>query len=456
MNRSTKYIVNALLVLSAMLSVLLSYHIVFDMSKYGDGTIETLAPQMRDNVEFYGRTSPSLTMLFSPDTLVIQQGKDTYKMSTATVIETLGQLLVDYPAELDDAEIVRNGDFYQAVLHKERIEMNYFAHFPIEFIEPFVVNKQDKWAAFQVNRIVFLKDEPNYAYLFNSTDKSHIRVNLSKSVSYTQLQKIVKLGENEWELVDPMMLQRTVAYLPLSRTEYATQTYLLEKIPESKLVVNVFGSVDYSVGETLRGNDKKYSTIQTELTLDFDNQMMNYSLKQSQSKSIETDYQKVKETVDLVRKHDYWRDTLRYSGQYQTSVVYRRYLNGLPIVHARNRYQMNGIDYATTRVKLGGREYAYIMPTIVTYARIDSNNEINQLENYQDIQAKLQRANIEYENIARIVLGYEWQENTELLKAVTLIPKWFVEVEGYYFTLDEVENGKVEEIQRARSGANGL
>ncbi|MCW6676324.1 hypothetical protein NHG29_02350 [Aerococcaceae bacterium NML160702] len=452
MRRDT--IVSALLGLSIIVSLMLSYFVLFDSQQLSRlineadsrSTKQSVTPDTTRN-SFYNKADLTIREVFYPNQLIVKKGKQLYDVNSQTVLQRVEQQLFTHRMELTEDKVVANPDSYRKLFEQDSLEMVFAKPFPITMLDHLMSIKTDGNLVFEFDRLIWLKGNRDYAYAINSRDQIYLPLRMNDEVA-SQLFAIVEESQSTWYTVDRLNVQNGVVYLPQVSSTLNVEYYMLERIPDTQFIGDVFPTTNFNILETHSSDIKKLNNYQVTLTLNNQTQMMSLDVSQPNQKVPKTSEQKLRASFSELRQYEYWDDGMRYDGTNDFVVKYRRYLNGVPIVS-----ESATLDYAATIINLRPKArrdgYIYQMPTLLLHARLNAMVEPIQLMASHEIQSVIEATGMGLHDFTRIFIGYEWRSGMEQFQVAKLVPTWYVEHNNGLYTLEELQNGTLQREQQA-------
>ena len=158
-----------------------------------------------------------------------------------------------------------------------------------------------------------------------------------------------------------------------------------------------------------------------------------------------TAFQQIRDSFHTLKFIDTWTQASHFEGYDKESgqVTYRRYLNGMPISGLLDR------GLIRMEMKNSGLVDLYY-PTEIIQTPLEDREQQIVLPDAQELIVQLNGAGIPYSAIEDMGLGYEWISNDESTRVASLVPRWFVKLDGTWSTVDDAIDA------RQRGDADGL
>lgn len=432
------------------MSLGLSYLMLFDSQRRSFIQASNTPTTTTTNTRTASSAREQMTtrQLFSPQQLIIATKGKLYDAGSSLPTQQLVQTLTTTPIEITEQEIVTSSAFYETLSEMERLEWVYATAFPVTLLDHMVRVQVDGGLNFQVDRLIIPHDEEDddEVYFVNSQEQTVLKAKLPKD-TIQQLWQQATTDKMTWKVVEPIVLKESVAYVPIEPTEWTTQDYLLERIPESQYIADVFPTTNFRILDTKSQETRTLSNHEFNLTLNSVTQSLDLEINLSKSSELDSSEKKLRETVKMMNKYEAWNDMMRFDGIQFGKFVYRRYLKGVPIVSHLS------VDYSQTTIDLRTNiKQKYKMPLLVLYAPLSDLNTPVTLSSKTEIEQIFAEAGFHATDFDRLFVAYEWQEEMENFQRVTLIPKWHVEKNGVIYPLEMVQNGELSQLLNDGTG----
>lgn len=336
---------------------------------------------------------------------------------------------------------------YQSMISQERVELEFSNEYPLGLASSLIRNVTEG-EDFSFNRIIYPNKKDRKVYLVNTITHQYLEGNLSEGILASQFFEEVSAYSDDWvKALRYSLSNGSYTYLPMEGLEVASQVYTLDRVSETLIIDSLFGtnrSWRYDASE--QDNTSQvvtYYNANLEASINLGTQQLSITYKNGQYEAKNL-LQRIEQALGQVRNFEYWNQGIRYSSQSNSSsVVFQRYLNGLPIFTSPAITQ-----YSADRVQFrGGNLNSSIsrltVPLVFLEAHVADLSQNYQLAGMEEILYELNLAGFVPSNFTNIVVGYEWQEEMANFQKVTFIPKWFFEWNGVYYSLDQIKNGEV-------------
>ena len=423
-------VVSILLTLAVLTSIGLSYLLLFNpMSLYetinrtGKVETETIKPT----------TNQPLEELLLPISFVKYDGTHYTQFHEVNKINDIFHLLALTPSEIQDITVEKQASSWVNLMSKNRLEFELLGDVPVNVLKRYFSLREGRDLAYEIDRIIWTESEPNHLYLANSTEQSYLLVETQQQ---EQLQSLYQ--ENGQGIsVQPIQLQHHLSYLPTEKMELMTEWYTMKKRSEAQFLNTFFGSSNYSITDTTNANERKYKTYNLELDLFTDSQTYIAKSETYQSRATNTLSQLLVDSFSELIKYDYWNLGLRYMPTANDKIIYRRLMNGYPII------SQIGFNYGGTQFEMTPKVTRFSGSLIDLRSHISDKSQKMTLADLKEIEKVLTEQGLTWKEMDRVFVGYEWQKETENLQLAQFIPKWYVEYKGRYFTLAEIQDGTI-------------
>jgi regulatory protein YycH of two-component signal transduction system YycFG len=140
----------------------------------------------------------------------------------------------------------------------------------------------------------------------------------------------------------------------------------------------------------------------------------------------------IRDSFHEIKMLDNWTNPFYFYGfdEETDNVYYRRYVNGYPI--------FGEVDYGLTRIHMSGSSMTELQfLTQVIQTPLTDRGEDVALLSGKDLLAALDAGGYSSQEIQMIALGYDWTFSEESNRLVNLTPKWFIQINGVWKSLDQ-------------------
>lgn len=406
----------------------------------GSANIQTIAP-----------TQPSTSIsnvknmedIFAPHRLTFHTQSNTFVASDERIINHVDSFFEDNPlGEITFDSIYEKEDYDDFILKRNRIELRFPASIPLGMLSRYFESVPEEMGSNSVNRILIstVVEEPVYL-LDDATRKVYTAERFEGSIE--PLMRLYSTNKDAYVSSNAYSFQDTIKFLPQADVELNRLDYLVEKQPNSFFIGQLFEDTT-----ELRDDSNDVFTIYSdnisELRIHKETGIL-YYYRNSVEQDDLTEFQQIRVSYHSLKFIDTWTQASYFDGYNKDTgqVTYRRYLNGLPISGVLDR------GLIRMEMKNSGLVELYY-PTEIIQTPLEDRQEKIILPDAQDIIAQLNAAGILYSAIEDMDIGYEWISNDESTRIASLVPRWFVKLDGIWNTVDD----SIDAIQRG--DADGL
>ena len=461
-----------LLAFFVTLNLLLIYFLMFDtqilttlFNRFEEETVITSTREPEEDVSaLHQLTNPAIEQIITPYKLVVQEDAQRYDVNYYATLEEVMALLANQPFELDDNHVETDPAMFQAIYEQNFVELIYPTRFSVPTLRRLIEIPTDLSTQFELNRIVIPEGQATTVYLIDTINETYIQATLQDEDMKADLFALIKsVRDEQWLPVEAYQLNEQIVYLPTYETLASSQVYTLDELPDSLFLNEVFPNSNYDISEPDENNIRSYHTLLTSLLINDTTNIMTInhtfpSINNSQNitRDMILSEEKMRYSYPYIQAYEYWPGDIRLYEEQNNVVTYRRFLNGLPI------YVAQGLpDYGATQVTLRTNStievFRFRMPLVVLGTHIHDMSQVYDIESAEQIEAALIEQGLSLSSFDNIILGYEWQDDMENFKKVTLIPKWFFYINNHYYSMDQLRDGTVRGYidQQSTFGING-
>lgn len=355
----------------------------------------------------------------------------------------------DHPIiELEDNQVQIDPVFLGARMENESIQFIYLDKISVSLLAPLIDIPEKLTSNFELNRILFSKDEEGSVYLVDSVTKSYIKGKLTEGVTFQSIQNLIKEDKYAYIPMQEHYINRDTVYLPKQSLASPSQVFVLEKVPEPAFLYPVFGEETFDITEPDSNKTRSYHTLTSYMMINDASNIMTISNNSQQSvnslneksQSLSQEHW-IRKSVDFLQEYVYWNQGLRYYGSTENQVVYRRYLGGMPIFSPSNLP-----DYGVTKIGISNLNHQaemnrLQMPLMILDVHVTDQSDNVVLESGNEIEKILEEQGLAFSQFSKILLAFEWQAEMENFKKVTLIPKWYFVANSQNYSMDQIKDG---------------
>lgn len=406
----------------------------------GSANIQTLAPtQPTTNIS----NVKNMEEIFAPHRLTFHTQSNSFVASDERIIKHADSFLVESPMGDIAFEATYDKESYDAfILRRDRVELRFPASIPLGMLSRYFDSVPEEMASNSINRILIstAADEPIYL-LDDASRNVYTAVRFEESIE--PLMRLYSANKDVYVNSNAYSFRDTIKFLPQADVELYRLDYLVEKQPNSFFIGQLFEDTT-----ELRDDSNDVFTIYSdnisELRIHKETGILYYYRNSIDQEEL-TKFQQIRVSYHSLKFFDTWTQASYFDGYNSETeqVTYRRYLNGLPIFGA--------LDRGLIRMEMtnsGLVELYY--PTEIIQTPLEDRQEKIMLPAAQEMITKLAEASIPYSAIEDMRIGYEWISNDESTRIASLVPHWFVKLDGTWDTVDGWINA------RLRGDASGL
>lgn len=451
-----------LLVISMALSLVCTYFISINTStlpQFINSTINKESSTETTESENAKRTyfqlsQPKYQDVFSPDKIVIKQNNVNYLVDYPDLVSNVIQRLADRPFEIQDTQVYKMDTHLRDALLQDGIQLLFPEPVQLSTLGHFLIENDDVNEGMLIDTIFLISKDNSIAYLIDHTNNTYLKVNSHDSLS-EDIWKMITSVKKSWRMVEEYEGKRQAIYLPVEAPKVSTQVYTLDSLPDSLFISKIFPDSEFIIPKSENEGELIYRTYRYMLTINSLEQLLNLTIQSAQDEEAPIVNDKLISSFEPLKSYEYWNNGIKYFDKGEDYLIYRRYLNGYPIFS-----EPSLPEYGATKIYLRNHEssdvYRYQMPLLILNVHIDDLSKSIKLESANDILEQLAQHHIALSDVSDIRIAYEWQKDMEDFKKVTFIPKWYIEVEGKYYRLEDLDNVSGSESMEEEAVSSGL
>ena len=399
----------------------------------GSANIQTLAPtQSTTNIS----NVKNMEDIFAPHRLTFHTQSNSFVAADERIIKHADSFLVENPMGDIAFEATYDKESYDAfILRRDRVELRFPASIPLGMLSRYFDSVPDEMASNSINRILIstAADEPIYL-LDDASRNVYTAVRFEESIE--PLMRLYSANKDGYVNSNAYSFRDTIKFLPQADVELNRLDYLVEKQPNSFFIGQLFEDTT-----ELRDDSNDVFTIYSdnisELRIHKETGIL-YYYRNSLDQEELSQFQQIRVSYHSLKFFDTWTQASYFDGYNAETgqVTYRRYLNGLPI--------SGGLDRGSIRMEMtnsGLVELYY--PTEIIQTPLEDRQEKIIHPDAQEVNTKLAAASIPYSAIEDMGIGYEWISNDESTRIASLVPHWFVKLDGTWDTVDGWINARL-------------
>ena len=368
--------------------------------------------------------------VFAPIRMIVHTDKRLYLTQTPEIMQSVNELLGESLLDgIEDVSTYTQEEFDALILSPTQVEIRFAEAVPLELLSRYFTNLQEDYYDDGIDRIIFNSKEEDPIYLLNDETKQVFTVARPDNV----LQPLVDLYEGQKEAymeVESYQSESAISYLPKEAITVQKLVYLVEKPSNSYFIDLLFND---TTDLKDNGNDAfvSYSDNISELSIDKATGQLSYYRNILDAEELPV-YRLIRDSFHEIKMLDNWTNPFYFYGfdEETDNVYYRRYVNGYPI--------FGEVDYGLTRIHMSGSSMTELQfLTQVIQTPLTDRGEDVALLSGKDLLAALDAGGYSSQEIQMIALGYDWTFSEESNRLVNLTPKWFIQINGVWKSLDQ-------------------
>ena len=368
--------------------------------------------------------------VFAPIRMIVHTDKRLYLTQTPEIMQSVNELLGESLLDgIEDVSTYTQEEFDALILSPTQVEIRFAEAVPLELLSRYFTNLQEDYYDDGIDRIIFNSKEEDPIYLLNDETKQVFTVARPDNV----LQPLVDLYEGQKDAymeVESYESESAISYLPTEAITVQKLVYLVEKPSNSYFIDLLF---DDTTDLKDNGSDEfvSYSDNISELSIEKTTGQLSYYRNILDAEEL-PDYRLIRDSFHEIKMLDNWTNPFYFYGfdEETDNVYYRRYVNGYPI--------FGEVDYGLTRIHMSGSSMTELQfLTQVIQTPLTDRGEDVALLSGKDLLAALDAGGYSSQEIQMIALGYDWTFSEESNRLVNLTPKWFIQINGVWKSLDQ-------------------
>lgn len=368
--------------------------------------------------------------VFAPIRMIVHTDKRMYLTQMPEIMRSVNELLSESVFNgIEGVSTYTKEDYDALILSPTQLEIRFAEEVPLELLSRYFTNLQEDYYGESIGRIIFNSNEEDPVYLLNDETKQVFTVSRPANL----LQSLVELYEGQKEAyaeVESYETELAISYLPIEAITIQKLVYLVEKPSNSYFIDLLF---DDTTDLKDNGSDEfvSYSDNISELSIEKETGQLSYYRNILDAEDL-PDYRLIRDSFHEIKMLDNWTNPFYFYGfdEESDNVYYRRYVNGYPI--------FGEVDYGLTRIRMSGSTMTELqfLTQVIQTPLTDRGEDITLLSG-QDLLAALNAGGYSSQEIQMIVLGYDWTFSEESNRLVNLTPKWFIQIDGSWKSLDQ-------------------
>ena len=368
--------------------------------------------------------------VFAPIRMIVHTDKRLYLTQTPEIMQSVNELLGESLLDgIEDVSTYTQEEFDALILSPTQVEIRFAEAVPLELLSRYFTNLQEDYYDDGIDRIIFNSKEEDPIYLLNDETKQVFTVARPDNV----LQPLVDLYEGQKDAymeVESYESESAISYLPTEAITVQKLVYLVEKPSNSYFIDLLF---DDTTDLKDNGSDEfvSYSDNISELSIEKTTGQLSYYRNILDAEEL-PDYRLIRDSFHEIKMLDNWTNPFYFYGfdEETDNVYYRRYVNGYPI--------FGEVDYGLTRIHMSGSSLTELqfLTQVIQTPLTDRGEDVTLLSG-KDLLAALDAGGYTSQEIQMIALGYDWTFSEESNRLVNLTPKWFIQIDGSWKSLDQ-------------------
>ncbi len=416
--------------LSAVLYTLVAVSLFLTVRILSTPTAVGLGQNSTTSVSANLTNTKKIEDVFAPVRLIVHTDKRIYLTQTPEIMKNVNDLLGEGLLDgIEDVSTYTQEAFDALILSPTQVEIRFAEEVPLELLSRYFTDLQEDYYDDRIDRIIFNSKEEDPIYLLNDETKQVFTAARPDNL----LQPLVDLYEGQKDAymeVESYESEAAISYLPKEAITVQKLVYLVEKPSNSYFIDLLFND---TTDLKDNGNDAfvSYSDNISELSIDKATGQLSYYRNILDSEEVH-DYRKIRDSFHEIKMLDNWTNPFYFYGfdEGTDNVYYRRYVNGYPI--------FGEVDYGLTRIHMSGSSLTELQfLTQVIQTPLTDRGEGVTLLSGADLLAALDAGGYSSQEIQMISLGYDWTFSEESNRLVNLTPKWFIQIDGVWKSLDQ-------------------
>ncbi len=368
--------------------------------------------------------------VFAPIRMIVHTDKRIYLTQTPEIMKSVNELLGESLLDgIEDVSTYTQEEFDALILAPSQLEIRFAEEVPLELLSRYFTNLQEDYYNDTIDRIILNSKEEDPVYLLNDETKQVFTVARPDNV----LQPLVDLYEGQKDAymeVESYESESAISYLPKEAITIQKLVYLVEKPSNSYFIDLLFND---TTDLKDNGNDEfvSYSDNISELSIHKETGQLSYYRNILDAEEL-PDYRLIRDSFHEIKMLDNWTNPFYFYGfdEGTDNVYYRRYVNGYPI--------FGEVDYGLTRIHMSGSSMTELqfLTQVIQTPLTDRREDVTLLSG-TDLLAALDAGGYSSQEIQMIALGYDWTFSEESNRLVNLTPKWFIQIDGSWKSLDQ-------------------
>ena len=368
--------------------------------------------------------------VFAPIRMIVHTDKRMYLTQMPEIMRSVNELLSESVFNgIEGVSTYTKEEYDALILSPTQLEIRFAEEVPLELLSRYFTNLQEDYYGESIGRIIFNSKEEDPVYLLNDETKQVFTVARPANL----LQSLAELYEGQKDAymeVESYESESAISYLPTEAITVQKLVYLVEKPSNSYFIDLLFND---TTDLKDNGNDEfvSYSDNISELSIDKATGQLSYYRNILDAEEL-PDYRLIRDSFHEIKMLDNWTNPFYFYGfdEETDNVYYRRYVNGYPI--------FGEVDYGLTRIHMSGSSLTELqfLTQVIQTPLTDRGEDVTLLSG-KDLLAALDAGGYTSQEIQMIALGYDWTFSEESNRLVNLTPKWFIQIDGVWKSLDQ-------------------
>lgn len=367
--------------------------------------------------------------VFAPIRMIVHTDKRIYLTQKPEIMQSVNDLFGGSVLDgIEGVSTYTQEQYDELILSPTQVEIRFAEEVPLELLSRYFTNLEQDYFDARIDRIIFNSKEEDPIYLLNDETKQVFTAARPENV----LQPLVDLYEGQKDAymeVESYESESAISYLPKEAITIQKLVYLVEKPSNSYFIDLLFND---TTDLKDNGNDEfvSYSDNISELSIHKETGLLSYYRNILDAENL-PDYRLIRDSFHEIKMLDNWTNPFYFYGfdEGSDNVYYRRYVNGYPI--------FGEVDYGLTRIHMSGSSLTELqfLTQVIQTPLTDRGEDVTLLSG-KELLAALDAGGYNSQEVQMIALGYDWTFSEESNRLVNLTPKWFVQIDGVWKSLD--------------------
>lgn len=416
--------------LSALLYTLVAISLFLTVRILSTPSTSGLSQNSTTSVSANLTNTKKIEDVFAPIRMIVHTDKRIYLTQNPEIMKSVNELLGESLLDgIEGVSTYTQEEYDALILAPTQLEIRFAEEVPLELLSRYFTNLQEDYYDDTIDRIILNSKEEDPVYLLNDETKQVFTAARPDNV----LQPLVDLYEGQKDAymeVESYESESAISYLPKEAITIQKLVYLVEKPSNSYFIDLLFND---TTDLKDNGNDEfvSYSDNISELSIHKETGQLSYYRNILDAEEL-PDYRLIRDSFHEIKMLDNWTNPFYFYGfdEGTDNVYYRRYVNGYPI--------FGEVDYGLTRIHMSGSSMTELqfLTQVIQTPLTDRREDVTLLSG-TDLLAALDAGGYSSQEIQMIALGYDWTFSEESNRLVNLTPKWFIQIDGSWKSLDQ-------------------